>query len=174
MPTTNDAPHIIPSLREWVAGKGKLFVTADSRLVVDTAHAADLLNTANTFQTLVPEIDLPAHATTITSYDPTLAFDCESMSYARWPGGDLGGWTIDYADPKARQWMKDLMNEFTLLFDGPYFHIGTDKVPEREKLDACRQLIFRSPVAPAPRDFGGENLVWWHAIKTADRVSGIA
>jgi hexosaminidase len=102
---------------------------------------ANLQAWANQYHvTLVPEIDLPAHATAIIRYEPSLAFACESMSKSRWPGGELGSWTIDYTDPRARQWMKELLNEFIPLFDGPYVHIGADEVPEREKLDECRQL----------------------------------
>ncbi|MCX6037816.1 MAG: family 20 glycosylhydrolase, partial [Chloroflexi bacterium] len=33
--------------------------------------------------TIIPEIDLPAHATVISRYDPSLAFSCEVMSKAR-------------------------------------------------------------------------------------------
>jgi N-acetyl-beta-hexosaminidase len=325
MCTTDDAPHVIPSLREWVGDAGKYTLTGDSRLVVDTAYTADLLDTATAFQRdlqritslslplvtasapdsgdifltlgntntdighqgytlnivdcvvirantvagafygtqtvlqilhqdpthshlpkgkardypqfaqraimldagrkywqmdylqetmrrmawlklnvlhlhftewsafrlqsdlypelaagetysktdiailealakrchiiLVPEIDLPAHATAITRYDPALAFDCESMSYSRWPGGELGNWAIDYTDPRARQWMEELLHEFVPLFDGPYFHIGTDEVPERENLAACRKLVAYAEARGYP--YPGDVLVEW-------------
>jgi N-acetyl-beta-hexosaminidase len=91
--------------------------------------------------TLVPEIDLPGHATAITRYDQTLGFTCKSMSEGRWPGGEDGGWTINFVDPTARQWMKDLVSEFIPLFTGPYFHLGTDEVPDGDKISQCPQVV---------------------------------
>ena len=110
--------------------------------------------------TLVPEIDLPGHATAITQYEPSLAFTCESMSKAaRWPGGELGGWTIDYSSPKARQWMGNLLSEFLALFDSPYFHIGTDEVPEKDCLDQCPSLVNYAKEKGYP--YTGDVLVEW-------------
>jgi N-acetyl-beta-hexosaminidase len=91
--------------------------------------------------TIVPEIDLPAHATVMTRYEPSLAFDCRSMSTSRWVGGESGGWTIDYTKPAARQWMMDLLGEYLTFFDGPYFHIGADEVPEGNCINECPSLL---------------------------------
>ena len=108
--------------------------------------------------TLIPEIDLPSHATAITRYDPTLALDCPSMSFSHWLGGELGGWTLDYTTPRVREWAKILLGEFAPLFDGPFFHIGSDEVPE-EGLVACSKLMdyARRQGYPHP----GDVLVEW-------------
>lgn len=91
--------------------------------------------------TIIPEIDLPAHATAITRYLPDLKLDCPSMSYSRWAGGEQGGWTINYASADARARMRDLLTVFIDWFDGPYFHIGTDEVPEGTDLSDCGILM---------------------------------
>ena len=91
--------------------------------------------------TIVPEIDLPAHATVISRYDPSLAFSCEVMSKARWPGGESGGFTLDYTSPKVRRWIKELLAEFLPLFDGPYFHIGSDEIAEPNQPEQCPTIM---------------------------------
>lgn len=109
--------------------------------------------------TLIPEIDLPAHATAITRYEPSLSFHCQSMSNSRWPGGELGGWTIDYSNLAARQWMKNLVDEFLVLFDSPYFHIGTDEVPEGNCTDQCPALVNYARENGYP--YTGDVLIEW-------------
>jgi len=91
--------------------------------------------------TIVPEIDLPAHATVISRYDPSLAFSCEVMSKVCWPGGESGGFTLDYTSPKVRCWIKELLDEFIPLFDGPYFHIGSDEIAEPDRPEQCPGLV---------------------------------
>ena len=90
---------------------------------------------------LTPEIDLPAHSVVINQYKPRLAFKCKSMAYGRWSEAQNGNWTINYADPYARQWIKDLLSEYIPLFSGPYFHIGTDEVPDGDAPAQCPELV---------------------------------
>jgi N-acetyl-beta-hexosaminidase len=111
------------------------------------------------YVTLIPEIDLPAHATVITRYEPSLAFTCQSMSKSRWLGGESGGWTIDYSNPQARQWMRNLVAEFLMLFDSPYFHIGTDEVPDGDCADQCPSLVNYAREKGYP--YTGDVLVEW-------------
>ncbi len=131
-----------------------------AELSYSKADLADLQATADRYQImLVPEIDLPAHATAITQYDPTLALTCDVMSRSRWPGGELGGWTINYADPAARQWMKNLLHEFVPLFSGPQFHIGCDEVPDGDLPAACPELVAYARAQGYP--YPGDVLVEW-------------
>ena len=90
---------------------------------------------------LTPEIDLPSHSVVINQYNPRLALDCPSMAYGRWAEAQNGNWTINYADPYARQWIKELLSEFIPLFTGPYFHIGTDEVPDGDAPAQCPELV---------------------------------
>ena len=90
--------------------------------------------------TLTPEIDIPAHSVVFNLYHPRLAFQCPAMAAGRWPKAKNGNWTINYADPYARQWMEELLSEYIPLFSGPYFHIGTDEVPDGEAPSQCPEL----------------------------------
>jgi hexosaminidase len=113
---------------------------AASRAYSKTEIAALQAYASQWHVTILPEIDLPAHATVFTRYDPTLAFTSDVMSKPRWPGGEYGGFTLDYTNPKVRHWIKDLLEEFIPLFDGPYFHIGCDEVASPEYPEQCPAL----------------------------------
>jgi hexosaminidase len=99
---------------------------------------------------VVPEIDLPAHATAITDYNPFLGFTCPSMRSSRWQTISLKkagysmadkAWTLDITRREVRSWVKALLDEWIPLFDGPYFHIGGDEYQyDREKY-ACKELV---------------------------------
>ncbi|WP_328365506.1 family 20 glycosylhydrolase [Micromonospora zamorensis] len=91
--------------------------------------------------TIVPEIDLPGHATTMTTYDPTTRFTCPSMDYAPWPGGSNGGWTLNLTKDSARTFAMNLLSEFVPLFDGPYFHIGGDEYQNDAAKNSCPELV---------------------------------
>ncbi len=100
---------------------------------------------------VIPEIDLPAHATAITEYNPDLAFKCPSMRSSWWQTYSLEkagypledqAWTLDITRREVRSWIKALLDEWIPLFDGPYFHIGGDEYQyDREKY-ACEELVM--------------------------------
>lgn len=100
---------------------------------------------------VIPEIDLPAHATTITDYNPYLGFKCPSMRSSWWQTYSLEragypiedqAWTLDITRREVRSWIKTLLDEWIPLFDGPYFHIGGDEYQyDREKY-ACEELVL--------------------------------
>ncbi len=71
---------------------------------------------------IVPEIDLPSHATAIAlggGLDRSLRAECGSRFVD----------VLDYTDADTREWALDLIREFLPWFSGPYFHIGNDEVP---------------------------------------------
>lgn len=86
---------------------------------------------------IVPEIDLPAHASTMTRYNPKLNFQCTSMNN----GWGQTGWTIDITKSENRQWIHDLLEEFIPLFDSKYFHIGTDEYQIGSAQTNCQELV---------------------------------
>jgi hexosaminidase len=91
--------------------------------------------------TIVPEVDLPAHAVAIAKYDPKLRFSCHSLDYSTWAGGDQGGWTLNIASDYTRQFVHDLLAEIVPMFDGPYFHIGGDEYQYDADKAACPELV---------------------------------
>ncbi|MCW8863489.1 MAG: beta-N-acetylhexosaminidase [Colwellia sp.] len=94
---------------------------------------------------IVPEIDVPAHATFMTDFKPDLAFSCESMRLAKWQGEESNkqnkAWTIDITKQKNRDWINALLNEFIPLFDGPYFHVGGDEYQYDPQKYQCPELM---------------------------------
>ena len=108
---------------------------------------------------LTPEIDLPAHSVVINQYNPRLAFTCPSMAYGRWAEAKSGNWTINYADPYARQWIRELLSEFIPLFTGPHFHIGTDELPDGDAPSECQELLQYAKSKAYPH--AGDVLVEW-------------
>jgi hypothetical protein len=82
--------------------------------------------------TIVPEIDLPAHATHISRFDPALAFACPSMG---------NGYTLDVTKPYTRQFVRQLLDEVMSVFDGPYLHVGGDEWPYDAEKRACPELM---------------------------------
>ncbi|HTF20647.1 MAG TPA: beta-N-acetylhexosaminidase [Chryseolinea sp.] len=95
--------------------------------------------------TIVPEIDLPAHATTITNYNPNLGFTCQSMREAKWQGDSTNqkgqAWVLDVTKPETEIWVKALLDEFIPLFHGPYFHVGGDEWQYDDQKEACPELM---------------------------------
>ena len=88
--------------------------------------------------TITPEIDMPGHAGSLTSYWPDL----------RNPNGLLGKDKLDVTNPKTAERMESLLDEMVPLFDAPDFHIGTDefgiggtKEQKRQVGEAFRRFI---------------------------------
>ncbi len=104
---------------------------------------------------IIPEIDLPAHASHIVGYQPDLAFQCESMRTGRWVTQEMlnkirgnddktiaeAGWVLDITKPHVRTFIKELLDEFVPLFDSPYFHVGGDEWQFDNQKTACPELM---------------------------------
>lgn len=86
--------------------------------------------------TLVPEIDLPAHATPITTYWPQTTWDCAPMNNER--GHNF---TVDITKPYTLQVVRSLLDEFIPWFKGPWFHIGADEYPYQSTQAQCPELV---------------------------------
>lgn len=95
--------------------------------------------------TIVPEIDLPAHATSITNYNSNLGFACQSMREAKWQGDSTNrkgqAWVLDVTKPETKIWVKALLDEFIPWFHGRYFHIGGDEWQYDDQKEACPELM---------------------------------
>ncbi|WP_029138872.1 family 20 glycosylhydrolase [Nakamurella lactea] len=86
---------------------------------------------------ILPEIDLPAHSTAITTIWPELNWSCTSM-------GTMFGtpnYTLDVTKPETLSRTKELLDEFIPWFSGPRFHIGTDEYPTDGAQKACPELV---------------------------------
>lgn len=125
----------------------------------DRADVVHLQQTAARYGiTIIPEVDVPAHAAALISYKPSLGFQCESMRQSPWlsraapENVEDKAWTIDVTREENRAWIRDLLAEFIPWFSSPYFHIGgdeyqydVDKVRCPELMAAVRERGFQYP-----------------------------
>ncbi|MDI3424171.1 family 20 glycosylhydrolase [Streptomyces luteolus] len=114
---------------------------------------------------IIPEVDLPGHATPITAYDPKLRFSCESMDKAQWPGGELGGWTLDITKEHTRRFVHDLLDEIIPMFDSRTFHVGGDEIGYDDAKNACPELVAYQK----ERDFAYAGDVFVDFLNTLNR-----
>jgi Glycosyl hydrolase family 20, catalytic domain/Glycosyl hydrolase family 20, domain 2 len=80
--------------------------------------------------TIIPEIEMPAHAGAILAVRPDLGLDCLGF-----------GTTLDVTKREVRDFTRELLDEFAPLFSGPEFHIATDEYPRRFHQGICEPLV---------------------------------
>lgn len=85
---------------------------------------------------IVPEIDLPSHATPITAYWPETTWPCAPMNDERGHN-----YTVDVTKPVTRKVVKELLDEFVPWFRGSRFHIGADEYPYQSTQERCPSLV---------------------------------
>ena len=101
---------------------------ADIARFVDLAHRYHVM--------LVPEIDVPAHASAITAFDPSLQWDCAAMN------GGAPAFTVDVTKPQTTTFITNLLKEFVPLFRySPVFHLGGDEYPGLGTQQQCPELV---------------------------------
>jgi len=67
---------------------------------------------------IIPEIDMPGHASLIRRYDSTLFFTDANLKSV-----------LNVTSTSTRNWLSGLLNYYLPRFSGKYFHIGTDEFP---------------------------------------------
>ena len=112
------------------------------------ADIANLIALARTYHvTVVPEIDVPAHATALLAPHPTLAL----------PGRPD---KLDLSNPAGYALVEDLLNEFLPLFPAPFWHTGGDEYLAPAEYASFPQLLTYArqqygPAAVAPDTYIG-------------------
>ena len=89
----------------------QFYTTADIREIVEYAQQRHIV--------IVPEIDMPGHATAAT------------MAYPEFGEGGTGHWagfTFHPAKPETYDFLKNVLREICDLFPGKYIHLGGDEV----------------------------------------------
>jgi hexosaminidase len=138
----------------------------------------DLISLATEYHvTLVPEIDMPGHLTTVLAKHPELQLKDSS--------GNVDPSFIDLSKDDAYTLMSDLIKEYLPLFPGPYWHIGADeyvsdysKYPQLEEYakkhygdDATAKDTYYGFINWADklvRDGGKSTRMWNDGIKDGD------
>jgi hexosaminidase len=130
------------------------------------------------YVTIIPEIELPGHATAAIASYPHLAC-IEDTTYEV---STTWGIKKDVFCPKATtfQFFEDVFTELFDLFPSPYYHIGGDECP-RDRWKACEhcqdlmrilglknedelQIFFVARMEKFLREQGGKKVIGWDEI----------
>lgn len=92
---------------------------------------------------VVPEIDLPSHATAFIRANPTLAFPTDepamnSSDFGESPAGE--GWTVDISRVANRRWLTGFVKAVADGLDCPTVHIGGDEWQDGDVLESSPSL----------------------------------
>jgi hexosaminidase len=146
--TDNDAFRLVSERFPYLAAP-QAYTRADIRRFEEAAQRYHV--------TIIPEIEMPAHAAAILRARPDLRFDCPELA---------GSTTLDVTRPEVRAFTKALIDEFAPLFSGPEFHIATDEYPGQAALDRCPELVRYA----SERGFGSTADVFVDFINEMNRV----
>lgn len=89
---------------------------------------------------VVPEMDIPGHATSITAYRPSLRWECPSMNQIIHAGRADPGFTVDITKQANVAWLDGLVESFLSVFDSPVVHLGGDETPDANLQSQCPEL----------------------------------
>ncbi|MEU1468302.1 family 20 glycosylhydrolase [Streptomyces sp. NPDC005761] len=90
--------------------------------------------------TVLPELDIPGHATAMARYRPALRWACPSMNTMISPGRIDPGFTVDITQPDNVAWLDGLVKEIVKQFDSPVIHLGGDETPQTALQQQCPEL----------------------------------
>ena len=120
--TDNNAFRLVSERFPYLAAP-QAYTRADIRRFEEAAHRYHV--------TIIPEVEMPAHAAAILKARPDLRFDCPQM----------GGSTLDVTKAATRRFTSELIEEFAPLFSGPELHIATDEYPTQATQERCPDLV---------------------------------
>lgn len=78
--------------------------------------------------TVIPEVELPGHASAVCAAYPELSCDPEGM-HSVWSDGGVSADVLNVADPKVLQFVKDVIDVLAEVFPAETIHIGGDECP---------------------------------------------
>ncbi len=119
---------------------GGFYTQDDIREVVDYAAARHI--------TIVPEIEMPGHATAALAAYPGFSCDSTAKYTTDVNAGVLAG-VFDPSNPAAIEFLENVLDEVFALFPGKFVHVGGDEVSDEvkketwEKSPQCQALMKR-------------------------------
>lgn len=137
------------------------------------------------YVTVIPEIELPGHASAAIAAYPELSCFPERKYEVQ------TGWGVkkDVFCPNANtfEFLEDVFTELFNLFPSPYYHIGGDECPKDrwEESSYCRSLMkvlgihtqdelqafFMQRISKFLREKGGKKVIGWDEILDGDTAS---
>jgi len=114
-------------------GEGLYYTQDDVRNIVAYAAARNI--------TVIPEIDVPGHASAILACMPELS--CDGKEREVEPRFGILDNILCCAKPQVYEVLKNIFDELCELFPAPYFHIGGDEVVPTawDNCEACQALM---------------------------------
>lgn len=160
-------------------GKGLFYTHAELREVVDYAKKLHI--------TVVPEVDIPGHLIAAIACYPELSCFNEKIEVStKWGVLDTIGCC---GKEELYRFVKDVIDELTEVFDGPYFHIGGDEVPKKKwkqcphcqakikelglKDEDALQSYFNNEIEQYLKE-KGKTTIAWNETGNFDALSGNA
>ena len=107
-------------------GRGLFYTQDDAREIVAYAAARNIM--------VVPEIDVPGHATAAVACYPEIS--CDNRIVDVEPHFGIFKNNLCCSRPESYEFIKTVIDELCDIFPAPYFHIGGDEV-ESEQWDNC-------------------------------------
>lgn len=114
-------------------GEGLFYTQEDVKDIVAYAAARNI--------TVIPEIDVPGHASALLACMPELSCDGRIIDVE--PRFGILDNILCCSNPKVYEILKNIFDELCELFPAPYFHIGGDEVVPTawENCEACQALM---------------------------------
>ena len=114
-------------------GRGLFYTQDDAREIVAYAAERNIM--------VVPEIDVPGHATAAIACYPELSCDDRIIDVESHFG--IFKNNLCCAKPEAYEFVKTVIDELCEIFPAPYFHIGGDEVMSEpwDNCPACQELM---------------------------------
>ena len=114
-------------------GRGLFYTQDDAREIVAYAAERNIM--------VVPEIDVPGHATAAIACYPELSCDDRIIDVESQFG--IFKNNLCCAKPQSYEFVKNVIDELCEIFTAPYFHIGGDEVMSEpwDNCPACQELM---------------------------------
>lgn len=134
---------------------GGFYTQEEYKELVNYAH--------NKFITIIPEIDIPGHTNAaLASYSE---LNCDGISPDIYTGTEVGFSSLCAQRKETYTFLKDVVNEISLLTKGSYFHVGGDESYKTSKedfiqiIDSVISYVYKNDKTP---------ITWDNDVKTAE------
>ncbi len=107
-------------------GRGLFYTQDDAKEIVKYAAERNII--------VVPEIDVPGHATAAVACYPEIS--CDNREVEVEPHFGIFKNNLCCSKPESYEFIKTVIDELCEIFPAPYFHIGGDEV-ESDQWDVC-------------------------------------
>ena len=134
---------------------GGFYTQKEYKELVNYAH--------NKFITIIPEIDVPGHTNAaLASYSE---LNCDGISPEIYTGTEVGFSSLCAKRKETYTFLKDVVNEISILTKGPYFHIGGDESYKTSKEDFIQ--IIDSVISYVHKN-NKTPITWDNKVKNAE------